>query len=634
MGCCTATNTSKPRQPATLSPRKYTVICDFQGKKEVCNTLNLATIRDQLRRQIPTLVFRSIRLLVKGKEVNSAEELRKEAESGNNTAHLTVQTESGLESSPPDETRNMVQRVHILALNDLVLGTAVLLTEKIALCVGENLDQKLKNDDLKLVFPGENQRILKFNKDGMCLELDKIGKNGVYFLQLLTSASISASIPLNSAQNIENSASTCLFVTSKQYTRHKPILQSDSLSPLTFKSQYFYASDKSLREGAMGAPVFDGNNRLIGVYLPTNVEESGGIVYEIAGIVEKLKGKFAELKPDKQFLLITLVPEPKQEKEQEIEGKNEGFEGNYEGKDEEIEAEKREIVSSPPVVQEEDAYSPVVSPEDVMLKSLPTQDSISLSNPYFTMNLSDNSILRYDSEGRSIASISLPTPLISGFSMMLTPKGLFVTGSDSETKMKTFLITDENRVESLTPTRWAHNFHLSIWYGTNAMVISGLNTETVERYTFAQSYWIQGPNLVHSRANGSAVIFKSSAYIFGGLGRNFRRYKKSIFKLTGEIWTKLGVRLDVEMRRCGCVPTEEGLVVFGGTTRKAGVVSKDSLLEVDMKNSKTIEYGHQALGDFSGACYGEVNGKYLAVSDQGQVFEFQPETRRFRAIKG
>ena len=397
------------------------------------------------------------------------------------------------------------------------------------------------------------------------------------------------------------------------------MLQAETLSPLTLKSAQTYQSDKTLREGASGAPVTTALGHLIGIYINAP-EESGGLVVSSSGLLKQLMAQIGQLSPQQQALLSPLLPEPPEEEVEIV---------NYA-------APVAATASSPPQPEPSLHKDPPAAPEDVILKSSslsePAEEPISLPNPYYTVNLSEGVVVRYDSKGQLLSNIPLPSSLISGFSAILTPKGLFLTGSDSDTKMRTILVT-ESQLEMLQMTRWTHNFHVSLWFCGKVLVIAGLNSENVERYSFQDNYWKQGPNLPHSRANSSAAVVGGAAYVFGGLGRNLRRYKRSVYKFTGDVWTKLSVRLDLDLRRCGCVPCEDSLIVFGGIVKREGLTSRESVLEVDLKTGKVVEIGRQDLGDFGGACCGEVDGQWLAVSDQGQIYEYLQDARRFRTIR-
>lgn len=357
----------------------------------------------------------------------------------------------------------------------------------------------------------------------------------------------------------------------------------------------------------------------MGIYVNA-AEESGGIVLATSGLLEQLTARIGQLSPQEQALLSSLLPEPPEEDVQIVT----------------TAASVAAAASSPPQPEASLHADPPVAPEDVILKSSslpePAEEPLSLPDPYYSVNLSDGVVARYDSKGQVLSNIPLPTSFISGFSAILTPKGLFLTGSNSEAKMKTFLVT-ENQLETLPATRWAHNFHVSLWFSSKVLVISGLNTEAIERFSFQDNYWNQAPSLPHSRANSSAAVLNGAAYVLGGLGRNLRRYKRSVYKFSGETWTKLAKRLDMDLRRCGCVPAGDGLIVFGGVVKRGGLTSRESLLEVDLKTGKAEEVGRQDLGEFGGACCGEVDGKWLAVSDQGKIYEFLHEDKRFRTIR-
>lgn len=618
MGCCSAASSAKPpSKPSAPVPssKKIAITCEYQGQREVLNTLNLAALRDQLRTRIPALTFKSFRLSLKGKEVTSSEDLRKEVESSGNRVSLAVEIEDGALAQDEAE-QQLLPNVLIVAEGAVVLGTGVLVSQELVLCAAEDLERRVQQDGLRLVFPGRTERISRLNKAGVCLELATVGKVQVCLLQLAEPASASPNIRLDQEILSENTLAKCWFVSATQYTRHRPVLQTETLSPLTLKSAQTYLSDKALREGACGAPVVTSLGRLIGLYINAP-EESGGLVISANGLLEQLTARIGQLPPLQQSVVSSLLPEPAEE-------------------DVNIASYAAPVAASPPQADPSLLNDPPVAPEDVILKSSslpePAEEPISLPNPYYSVNLFEGLVVRYDSKGQFLSNIPIPSTLVSGFSAILTPKGLFLTGSDSDSKMRTLLVT-ESQVEMRQAPRWTHNFHVSLWFLGKALVISGLNTENVERYSFHDDYWNQGPNLPHSRANSSAAVLGGAAYVFGGLGRNLRRYKRSVFKLAGEEWTKLSVRLDLHMRRCGCVPCEDGLIVFGGIVKREGLTSRESVLEVDLKTGKVVEVGRQDLGDFGGACSGEVDGEWLAVSDQGKIYEFLQDARRFRTIR-
>jgi len=214
MGCCSTASTAKPpSRPSAPAPtsKKTTITCEYQGQREVFNTFNLATIRDQLRTRIPALTFQSFRLSLKGKEVTSAEDLRKELENSGNKASLLVEIEAGVQARDEAE-RQFLPSVVMLAHGEVVIGTGVLITKELALCAAEDLEQRVRQDGLRLVSPGKTEHIIRLNKAGMCMELATVGKVRVCLVQLSEAVSASPDMRLDQEIVTEHTVAKCWFV--------------------------------------------------------------------------------------------------------------------------------------------------------------------------------------------------------------------------------------------------------------------------------------------------------------------------------------------------------------------------------------------------------------------------------------
>lgn len=377
-------------------------------------------------------------------------------------------------------------------------------------------------------------------------------------------------------------------------------------------------SEKTLREGANGAPVFNASKELIGVYgnLPA---ESAGVVFAAGSLLATLRKLLPSLKDHDRELVSPLLTEGETEESVDIAAVHKDAALAHK---EPPHQEAPQPFDSRPVHAEE---------VEVQLQDPVQEAAFEMKSPFFSISLKENSLMQFNQTGELMGKHRFPVFLASGYNAVLTPKGLVIVACDSDVKMTAFLFTD-----SLSPLRaplWTHQFHCGVWHNSKVMVISGLNNEAVEAFCFKENYWSQLANLPKARANSSAVSVAEAVFVFGGVGRNLKRYKKSVFVYRDEVWTKLPHPLPLKLRNCGALWHNDFVLVFGGVKRsKDDTITSQSMLELDLANGSVRAVGKQEMGLFGGFTAGEVNGKFATCSDSGQVFEFQRNLLKFRLV--
>ena len=214
MGCCSSSKSPKPphQTPSPNHPsKKVAVTCEYQGQREVFNTANLATIRDQLKTKIPALTFKAVRLVLKGKELTSSEELLRELESSGNKASVAVEIETGLQAKDAAE-RQMLASVLILAQGEVVIGTGIAVRKDLVLCAAEDLEQRVRQDTLRLVCPGDKEQLIRLNKGGICLKLTTVDKVQICLIQPIETVTSPPNFRFDQAFATENVEAKCVFV--------------------------------------------------------------------------------------------------------------------------------------------------------------------------------------------------------------------------------------------------------------------------------------------------------------------------------------------------------------------------------------------------------------------------------------
>lgn len=216
MGCCSSSKNSKPpHQVSSPNPssKKVAVTCEYHGQREVFNTANLVNIRDQLKAKIPALTFKAVRLVLKGKELTSSEELLRELESSSNKATVAVEIETGLQAKDAAE-RQMLASVLILAQGEVVIGTGIAVSKDLVLCAAEDLEQRVRQDTLQLVCPADKERIIKLNKGGICLKLTTVDKVQICLIQPTETVTSPPNFRFDQVFATENVEAKCVFVRS------------------------------------------------------------------------------------------------------------------------------------------------------------------------------------------------------------------------------------------------------------------------------------------------------------------------------------------------------------------------------------------------------------------------------------
>lgn len=322
----------------------------------------------------------------------------------------------------------------------------------------------------------------------------------------------------------------------------------------------------SLGEGATGAPVFNLNKELIGLYF---VENGASCVISQRKIAEEMAKKHFDEGLKVHFPVI--LKSPKSPKAHTI--------GN---------------VFKPPV----------------------PETSFSL----YSFNLSSNSLLHCTNNGR-IQSIELPVVLESGFSLLCTRRGLYITGLRFK-QVRFALVYRDEEIEELTPMTFPHIHHVSVDYKGEVVVISGLNSYGMETLKGKNQHWEQGV-LEWTRAWASAVVFSESIYVFGGLGWNCRSWKRSILCYNGEVWTKARFLMPKGFIHAGALVDNHTLLVFGGLEEPGA--ARHTLQYLNLKDGKHWEKEGSDLNCYGGLMPWKEGAKWLAVNWEGSVLAIEPQ---------
>jgi len=533
-------------------------MCQWKGKRQevVFSTVN--RLREDVKGPFPDLGFKAFRLFVGNVELTQEEQVQGR---GQNSGEVVIMEESGQRFIDESWTKQ-AQRVFLLVdARSKIVGTGVALTVNLAMCTLQY------NPDLAVsaVFPGEDS-IRPLNPPIWSMRLASVSLSLREFPEKVPLVGI---IELDPAAKDYTGSGWVLYVIPIQCTRAKPVVQSAKFQLENYAEGLARPQElSSLGEGATGAPVFNSNKNLVGLYFADN-------------------GSICVLSQRKLAEQITQKP-----------------------LDDRLKAHLPALLKNP--------MSPKAHTIANVFKHSETPTSV------YTFNLATNSLLHCTNKGRIQASIELPVVLESGFSLLTTRRGLYITGL--RFKQERFaLVCRDGEIEKLTPMTFPHIHHVSVDYKGELVVLSGLNSHRMETLKEGNENWVQGV-LEWMRAWACAVVCKESIYVFGGMGWNCRSWKRSILSYNGGNWSKAKFLIPKCFINAGALIENNTLIVFGGIEESG--TARSTTQYINLSDGKHWEKEGDGLGCYGGLMPWKQGAKWLAVNSEGSVLAMETEGGR------
>ena len=363
---------------------------------------------------------------------------------------------------------------------------------------------------------------------------------------------------------------------------------------------------KTAEAGANGAPLFDGKKRLIGVYI-------GGtppIVLNSTSVVQTLQS------------LITQQSLGDREK-----------------------AAVSEVLQSAGINDTEDQMllasgsaekvQRVPEPQAEQLESFDLSNEVSSSDPLFAyiVDFAKDAVSMLDGSGYRMKIISLQHRLIPGISCVMTPFGLVLTGPNSESRQKAYLMTDSG-IEEMANLSHEHRYHTSVWYRNEVLVISGLISRNVEKLTDVRGAWEPAGSLPERRAYAPALVYTNIVYLFGGISGEGSPALSTILAGSGDTWTQLSYEIPLALKGFGVILLSEQhkVVLFGGFT--ATNEGNDRVWELTLGQGTVDPKGTFKFQGNLHCCQPVIfsNQMAFAASDSGAIFSYHTGKGTFRLV--
>ena len=417
-------------------------------------------------------------------------------------------------------------------------------------------------------------------------------------------------LKLNKAVRIsEGELTTAIFVTSTQYTQPKPVLQASETAVLG-KPRHdqitggFYEYTINY-PGTSGAPVFNKNRELLGVL----VANAGvATVPEIAKYVEvAMKDGDQSRREVLEELLTKEVPEP-------------------------------DLVTFHPTKFSQQAEEPVFEEvhEEAIEVQMPVQH-VQASAPQETqpeppkapalfgylLDLPGRRIAEFTNKGKLGGFTKHDYRFNEGISCVLIPEGLLITGPDPN-GMQNAAIFTKTELRDITSTIWPRQYHTSVYFRHQALVLSGSHTPNVEKLVSPDHSWANAGSLPEKRAYSASTVHSDFIYLLGGVVGNSPTLSSSILRGDGLTWTRLDLQLPYTAKGAGCALIGDNVLIYGG------------------KDNDGVWEGNFQVGTFSQVANfrmeGNMNGLQPAVyerdlvvisSDAGTVYFYMQAGRMF-----
>lgn len=323
-----------------------------------------------------------------------------------------------------------------------------------------------------------------------------------------------------------------------------------------------------LGEGATGAPVFSSDKELIGVYFKGSNGES--CVISQRRIAEEMSKKSSSTSLKAHLEAVMKVP----------------------------------VSSNAYTIQ--GLMKPPPAPADI-----------------YSFNLAANELMCFSHIGQLKGSQRLPVVLESGFSFLCTPRGLYITGLGFG-QARFALLCRDGSIEELHPMTFPHIHHISVDYKGKLVVISGVNSRSMETLRGEKEDWEQKP-LEWVRARASAVVFNETICVFGGVGWNCKSWKRSILTFNGEKWEKSKFMLQSAfIDSAALMENSNVLVVFGGFGEHG--VPNNSIQYLNLRDGESWEKDGKDLGCYGGLMPWRDGERWVAINSEGSILALEKGT--------
>lgn len=587
MGCCSS-NTASPARS----------VVQYEGKSQSFpNVTSLGALKQAVSAGFPDL--KSPILLTNTEGVPFTEETY--AKAVQHTAELKVQVKLLKPQEFKDATWLPIAEsvFKIEGRDGKVRGTGFLLTKDYALTSSEVL-KSTGIGDLKGVFDLPRPLTVTFDPV-FAVNLHAGSSESLVLLRLANSLVDKTGIPLSSGITHKDGESTTLLY----YTTKLPVLRALEDGSISKFDPVRIIFSKSVEVGVAGAPLFDGNKRLVGTF----VGGTPAIVLNSDWIGKTLKSLIPSLGTVEKAAVTELL-------------QSSGL----------TDSEEQVVISGQGAEKVQRVAEPVAEPMD----SIDFSDEPSKSDPLFaySVDFASDTVSLFDGSGYFLKKLTLEHRLVPGIACLMTPFGLILTGPDAHSKKNAFVVTSAS-IDRLPDLSFEHNYHSSVWFKEAVWVVSGLSSSNIEGTKGVQSGWDLVGVLPERRAYCAALAYHDIVYILGGVAADGRNALPTILAGNGDTWNTLSYEIPLALKGMGAIllADRHTVVLFGGfNTANEG---NERVWELTLGQGTVEAKGtFKFQGNLHGCqCVAFANQMALVASDSGAIYSFQTAKGRFKLLQ-
>jgi len=314
--------------------------------------------------------------------------------------------------------------------------------------------------------------------------------------------------------------------------------------------------------GSAGAPVFNKRKQLLGVMTDKGVAA-------VPGILKNVDEKMERTNENSKKILRELVtgdkPEPENQRRPENQPDPEIVTFHPDSKPA-VQAE------SPPAEEiHEEAIEFQIQSQPVQASSPPEVQYLPPPAPVYPppalfgylLDLPGRRVAEITSKGKFGGFTKHDHRFNEGISCVLIPEGLLITGPDPNGLNNAAIFTKTEMLE-ITSTIWPRQFHTSVYYKHQALVISGTYTSNVERLGSQDHSWENAGSLPQKRAYSASTVHRDFIYLLGGVVGSEAEPSNTIIRGDGVTWQRIDLQLPYAARGAGCAPLEDRILLYGG----------------------------------------------------------------------
>jgi hypothetical protein len=528
MGQCTST-ANKPKKPVV------SLSFGLDNKIEIGQVPpTLASLHSLVKQHFSPLHYMPYSIRVHKSNITSDDELTK--------LNLTTNVSLKVCEQPASSAVNQVS-LNVFKLIDTrstsVIGTGFVLFKHFAV-IGSVDQEGIRSKAIKAMFVDRNNTQIDIHAERIGTQIPRTNPRFTV-VELDFSAAkplLEAMRPISWLGRIEaDIKGTVLY-----YGRAFPQLKECKNSVLKLQGKEFFLFPTKLLEGSTGAPVFNSDNKLIGVYM-SDFYKNIGSVFMSFPFWQALDVPLTALSEIEQFKAFWI------ESVKVLKGKY----------DQPEESEEEEEVKS-----ESDT-----EPEQEYMKGT------------YSFRFDSQQLAIYQPEAKVKYSFDFLTTLEVGCSLTPTPSGLAITGQSSRGQ-GAWLWKTNDLLKLIRPAHH-HLFHCSVYYKRRLYCISGVKTGECEYMDFESYEWRTIEPLPAPRANAAAVVCGDKIYVVGGRVGSSDLYRESILEGDGDTWEVLDFKFPMKIINHAIACFGSRFIVFGGETfpfnsRDAPVPNSDSYI--------------------------------------------------------